>query len=93
MADADAAPRHSSTKALNPGPRSLSPSLLHTGGVDGGVHVTDISNAARTNLMEISSGAWHQPTMALFGATAQMLPTIKSNAEVYGCARPLSPCA
>lgn len=49
------------------------------------MHVTDISNAARTNLMDIHSGAWHEPTMALFGATAQMLPNIKSNAEVYGC--------
>ena len=51
------------------------------------MHVTDISNAARTNLMDIRTGAWHEPTMALFGTTAQMLPAIRSNAEVYGCAQ------
>ena len=55
-----------------------------TGGVDGGVHVTDISNAARTNWMDIRTGRWHPETMALFGATERMLPEIRSNAEVYG---------
>jgi len=57
----------------------------HPGATDGGVHVTDISNAARTNLMDISTGAWNSEIMAIFGATPEMMPTIKSNAEVYGC--------
>ena len=54
------------------------------GGKDGGIHVTDISNAARTNWMDISTGRWHAETMAHFGATEKMLPEIRSNAEVYG---------
>mmetsp|Transcript_12324 Transcript_12324/g.37098 ORF Transcript_12324/g.37098 Transcript_12324/m.37098 type:complete len:513 (-) Transcript_12324:411-1949(-) len=55
-----------------------------TGGVEGGQHVTDVTNAARTNLMDLASRSWHAPTMALFGATAAMLPRIRSNAETYG---------
>jgi glycerol kinase len=47
--------------------------------------VTDVTNAARTNFMELSSRTWHQPTLKLFGATSAMLPQIRSNAEVYGC--------
>lgn len=47
--------------------------------------MTDISNAARTDWMDISTGQWHAETMAHFGATAKMLPEIRSNAEVYGC--------
>ena len=58
------------------------------GGPDGGRHVTDVTNAARTNLMDLASRTWHKPTMRLFGATAAMLPRICSNAETYGCARP-----
>ena len=56
------------------------------------MHVTDISNAARTNWMDISSGRWHPETMALFGATNAMLPEIRSNAEVYGYARHAAIC-
>ncbi|KAF6261584.1 hypothetical protein COO60DRAFT_1268650 [Scenedesmus sp. NREL 46B-D3] len=55
-----------------------------TGGVDGGVHVTDVTNASRTNLMELASLSWHGPTLALFGAPPAMMPRIASNAEVYG---------
>eukprot|EP00882_Tetradesmus_deserticola_P007483 GHRQ01007882.1.p1 GENE.GHRQ01007882.1~~GHRQ01007882.1.p1 ORF type:complete len:387 (+),score=181.69 GHRQ01007882.1:614-1774(+) len=55
-----------------------------TGGLDGGVHVTDVTNASRTNLMELASLAWHGPTLELFGAPPAMMPRIASNAEVYG---------
>ncbi|KAK9814067.1 hypothetical protein WJX72_000230 [[Myrmecia] bisecta] len=55
-----------------------------TGGVDGGVLVTDVTNAARTNLMDLHSLSWHEPTMALFGVQRSMLADIRSNAEVYG---------
>jgi glycerol kinase len=43
-----------------------------------------VTNAARTNLMELSTLSWHGPTLQLFGAPAAMLPRIASNAEVYG---------
>ena len=55
-----------------------------TGGVNGGVYVTDISNAARTNLMDIRSRQWHPKTCSYFGLEVDMLPEIKSNAEVFG---------
>ena len=46
--------------------------------------MTDISNAARTNLMDIRSRQWHPDTCRRFGLEADMLPEIKSNAEVFG---------
>lgn len=55
-----------------------------TGGVEGGIHVTDVSNASRTNLMELATLSWHADTVAAFGAQEVLLPEIKSNAEVYG---------
>ena len=59
--------------------------LSVTGGATaGGVHLTDVSNASRTNLMDLSTLTWHQPTLELFGVRPDMLPEIRSNAEVYG---------
>lgn len=58
------------------------------GGPNGGEFVTDVTNAARTNFMELSSRTWHQPTLQRFDASAAMLPQIRSNAEVYGCGLP-----
>ena len=55
-----------------------------TGGSDGGAYVTDVSNAARTNLMDIRSRTWHAETCHAFGVQADMLAEIKSNAEVFG---------
>jgi len=46
--------------------------------------VTDVSNAARTNLMDIRSRQWHPKTCTYFGLEPDMLPEIKSNAEVFG---------
>jgi sugar (pentulose or hexulose) kinase len=54
------------------------------GGPGGGLHVTDASNASRTNLMDLRALAWHEPTLRLFGVSPDMLPDIRSNAEVYG---------
>ncbi len=58
--------------------------FLKTGGVDGGIHITDVTNASRTNLMDVRTLTWHQPTLELFGVSTAMLPEIRSNAEVYG---------
>ncbi|GAB4822772.1 hypothetical protein N2152v2_009818 [Parachlorella kessleri] len=55
-----------------------------TGGRDGGIHVTDVVNAARTNLMDVRTLSWHMPTLDVFGISPNMLPEIRSNAEVYG---------
>ncbi len=58
-----------------------------TGGPDGGVHATDVTNASRTMLMDLRSLDWHEPSLALMGIPRAMLPEIRSSGEVYGEAR------
>jgi glycerol kinase len=55
-----------------------------TGGAKGGVHVTDVTNASRTMLMDLESLEWHQPSLELMGIPRSMLPEIRSSSEVYG---------
>ncbi|MCC2594224.1 glycerol kinase GlpK [Tessaracoccus sp. OS52] len=55
-----------------------------TGGVDGGVHVTDVTNASRTMLMDLKTLDWDAEIAADMGIPMSMLPEIKSSAEVYG---------
>lgn len=59
-----------------------------TGGVDGGVHATDVTNASRTMLMDIRTLQWDKKTCEDFGIPMSMLPEIKSSSEVYGYGRP-----
>jgi glycerol kinase len=54
-----------------------------TGGVDGGVHVTDVTNASRTMLMGLESLAWEPTLLAEIGIPAAMLPVIRSSSEIY----------
>ncbi|KQV76087.1 glycerol kinase [Aeromicrobium sp. Root344] len=61
-----------------------------TGGLDGGVHVTDVTNASRTMLMDLSTGQWDDTMLELLDIPRAGLPSIRSNAEVYGtCVAPL----
>ncbi|MCL2788391.1 MAG: glycerol kinase GlpK [Micrococcales bacterium] len=55
-----------------------------TGGVNGGVHVTDVTNASRTLFMDLRTLDWDQEILDIFGVPRSMLPTIKSSSEVYG---------
>ncbi|MEP6479648.1 MAG: FGGY family carbohydrate kinase, partial [Rhodoglobus sp.] len=55
-----------------------------TGGVDGGVHATDVTNASRTLFMNLHSCEWDPKILAEFGVPASMLPEIRSSSEVYG---------
>ena len=55
-----------------------------TGGVSGGVHVTDVTNASRTMLMGLESLSWEADLLEAFGVPAAMLPDIRSSSEVYG---------
>lgn len=55
-----------------------------TGGVDGGVHATDVTNASRTMFMDLQTLEWDQGILDAFGVPASMLPAIKSSSEVYG---------
>ena len=58
-----------------------------TGGVDGGVHVTDPTNASRTMLMDLATLSWDADIAADMGIPLSMLPEIKSSSEVYGTGR------
>ena len=55
-----------------------------TGGVAGGQHVTDCSNASRTMLMNLKTLDWDKPTLDALGISAAILPKIISNSEKIG---------
>src|SRR3954454_23777795 len=55
-----------------------------TGGPDGGVHVTDVSNASRTMMMDLHTLDWDPEILAILGVPRAMLPAIKSSSMVYG---------
>jgi glycerol kinase len=58
-----------------------------TGGTDGGQHLTDVSNASRTMLMDYRSLSWDPDIAAEMGIPVSMLPEIRSNSEEYGTGR------
>ena len=64
-----------------------------TGGTDGGVHATDVTNASRTMLMDLETLDWHEPSLDLMGIPRSMLPEIKSSSETYGEAQAGPPSA
>ena len=55
-----------------------------TGGPDGGRHITDVTNASRTQLMDLASLHWDDDILALFDIPRACLPQIRSSSEVYG---------
>jgi len=55
-----------------------------TGGVNGGVHVTDVSNASRTLLMNLETLDWEDANLQAIGVPRSMLPEIRPSAETYG---------
>jgi glycerol kinase len=55
-----------------------------TGGPDGGLHITDVTNASRTMLMNLETLEWDDELLALFHIPRSMLPQIRSSSEVYG---------
>jgi glycerol kinase len=55
-----------------------------TGGADGGIHVTDVTNASRTQLMDLRSLDWDAELLAMFGIPRRMLPAIRSSSERHG---------
>jgi glycerol kinase len=58
-----------------------------TGGVDGGVHVTDVTNASRTMLMDVRTLTWDESIASDMQIPMSMLPGIRSSSEVYGPGR------
>ena len=55
-----------------------------TGGTDGGLHITDVTNASRTMLMDLQTLNWDARIMDVMGIPAAMLPEIKASSDVYG---------
>ncbi len=55
-----------------------------TGGPNGGVHVTDVSNASRTMLMHLETLDWDNDILSLMGIPRSMLPAIRPSSAVYG---------
>lgn len=58
-----------------------------TGGPDGGVHVTDVSNASRTMLMNLETLDWDPEILKIMGVPRAMLPAVKPSSAVYGPAK------
>jgi glycerol kinase len=58
-----------------------------TGGRNGGIHVTDVTNASRTQLMDLSTLEWDNEILNDFGIPRQILPAIVSSSEIYGHAK------
>ena len=55
-----------------------------TGGPNGGVHVTDVSNASRTFLMNLHTLDWDDEMLQIIGVPRAVLPQIKASSELYG---------
>ena len=64
-----------------------------TGGKDGGVHVTDVTNASRTMLMDLQTLDWDDELLSFFSIPRAMLPQIRpsSDPNLYGTTRPGGP--
>ena len=55
-----------------------------TGGTDGGLHITDVSNASRTMLMNLATLDWDDELLSAIGVPRSMLPEIKPSSAPYG---------
>ncbi|HEX4115936.1 MAG TPA: glycerol kinase GlpK [Solirubrobacteraceae bacterium] len=55
-----------------------------TGGTDGGLHITDVTNASRTMLMDLKTLSWDSEIASAIGVPLSMLPEIHASSEVYG---------
>ena len=55
-----------------------------TGGVGGGVHATDVTNASRTLLMDLATCQWDDGLLEAWGIPSSLLPEIRSSSEIFG---------
>ena len=62
-----------------------------SGGVQGGVHFTDVTNASRTLLMNLETLQWDDELLRYFGIPRNLLPEIKSSSEIYATTNPHGP--
>jgi len=64
-----------------------------TGGIDGGVHITDVTNASRTMLLNLGTLDWDDELLNLFSIPRRMLPAVRpsSDSRIYGMTRRTGP--
>ena len=62
-----------------------------SGGTQGGVHFTDVTNASRTLLMNLETLQWDDQLLAQFNIPRSVLPEIKSSSEIYAMTDPHGP--
>lgn len=55
-----------------------------TGGIKGGLHITDVTNASRTQLMNLKTVSWDAELAQIMGIPLQMLPKIEPSSKIYG---------
>jgi len=55
-----------------------------TGGIDGGVHATDVTNASRTLLMDLATLSWDDELLDVWGIPRALLPEIRSSSSEFG---------
>jgi glycerol kinase len=55
-----------------------------TGGAQGGAHITDVSNASRTQLLNLKTLDWDEKLLAAFEIPHAVLPQVRSSSEIYG---------
>lgn len=58
-----------------------------TGGANGGIHATDVTNASRTQLMNLETLSWDGELLEAFDIPSAVLPKILSSSQVYGTAK------
>jgi glycerol kinase len=58
-----------------------------SGGTDGGLHITDVSNASRTMMMDLESLSWDDEILKILDVPRAMLPDIRASSDVYTEAR------
>jgi glycerol kinase len=58
-----------------------------TGGIDGGIHITDVTNASRTQLMDLETCQWDDEILQVLSIPKAMLPTIQASSKVYAKAK------
>ncbi len=58
-----------------------------TGGRDGGLHITDVTNASRTLLMDLATLEWDSELLDAVGVPSAVLPEIRPSVQVYGEAK------
>jgi glycerol kinase len=62
-----------------------------SGGVQGGVHLTDVTNASRTLLMNLETLQWDDELLAFFEIPRSVLPEIRTSSEIYATTDPHGP--